>query len=141
MKHIVPLLALALLAFSACEPTTSQDNTREVEKRERAHDIIPVDTMDDALRTEGVAASSIIVRQCQAALIRTYNGDAGKLAADVGGKLNATKLKKLGIAENELKGTNYMASDYNLKFSGKSLTIEASKPGTRGWVSETFTLR
>lgn len=137
MKRLATVAVVLLLA--ACEPTTLQDNTREIHKQERSDGVLPVASMDEALRTEGTIKAAIIARQCRGYLVRN-GSDMGKLSREVGGTLNAAKLQKLGMTEAEMKGTYYQAGDYVLNFSGNSLTITASKPGTRGFTSEVFTL-
>lgn len=141
MNRTLMAAGCVLLLAAACEPTTLQDNTREIHKQERSDGVVPVGAMDEALRAEGTAKAGVIARQCQGALVRSYGNDVSRLARDVGGTLNAAKLQKLGMTEAELAGTYYQAGDYSLNFSGNALTVSASKPGTRGFVSEAFALR
>lgn len=141
MKNCALLVVLCLLALPACEPTTLQDNTREIHKTERQDGTMaPMRALDEAVQTEGMTHENAIFKQLQMLLIKN-GGDINKLSSEMSGPLNATKLQKLGITEAELKGQYYKASDYVLSFNGKQVTITASYPGTRGYTSNPFTLR
>lgn len=136
------MLAGCLIALAGCEPIAQEGgNTREIHKEGFQDGIAPMKALDEALQTEGQQAERAIFGQLQALLIKSYNGDANKLAADMSGALNDTKLKKLGMEASQLQGRYYKATDYVLKFSGKDVTITASYPGTRGYASNPFTLR
>lgn len=141
MKKIALALAATIMLATGCEPTTLEDNTREIHKGERQDGTIaPMRALDEAVQTEGLTHENAIFKQLQMVLIKN-GGDINKLSSEMSGPLNATKLQKLGISEGELKGQYYKASDYVLKFNGKTVTITASYPGTRGYTSNPFTLR
>jgi hypothetical protein len=130
----------AILMLASCGGgDNTVDNRREVEKEQRNHAFAPTSAMDQALQTEGTVGAATIHGRLRALMVR--GADAASLARDFSGTLDATKLAKLGTSESELNGKFYLASDYSLAFSGDSVTITASKPGTRGYVSEAFSLR
>lgn len=132
------LVALALgAALAACGDNAAPDNTREIHKDIRPDSGIPFQALDQALQQEGVIAARAIVGRLKYWLL---THDKAKLASEFGGAMTPAKLAKLGITEAELKGTYYIATDYTLSFSGSTVTISASKAGTRGYVSEAFML-
>ena len=140
MKPYWITAALLLAAIPACG-SREQDNQREIERQERGHDFAPTYAVDEAIRTEAVANIGRLKQQLQYALLRTYGGDTTRLANDLGGTLDAAKLKKINMTENDLRGQNYVAGDYTLTFSGSNVTITTTPKGTRGHVSETVSLR
>lgn len=136
-----PALCLLMLLAGCGGANEAPDNTRVVDRPALHSDIAPVYAVDEAVRSEAMVAARTLMGQMQAALIRTYGGDTAKLAADVQGQLTPAKLQKLGISEGELAGKHYRASDYQISFAGKQVTIEAGAAGTRGHIRETFNLR
>lgn len=136
------LAALCLLALlPACEGENTAPPGRLIDRPEAAPSPLPMGGVDGAVRTEAVANYGRLHGQLKVALARN-GGDINKLAADVGGALNATKLGKLGMSGTDLDGKYYRAGDYTLTFSGNSVTIKAGGPGTRGDVpAETFKLQ
>ncbi len=141
LPNALMLAALGCALLAGCQPDDPDANKREIHKCAASDGILPLRSIDEAIQTEGVQAARAIFGQCQNKLIAVYSGDADKLARDVGGQMDANKLRILGITEPELKGQHFLATDYVLTFSGKTLKITASKPGTRGYVSEEFQLR
>lgn len=138
MRHACMAL---LVLLAACDGGSPADNRREVEKQQRGHDLAPTFALDEALQAEGTAMAGVLVYRMQTVLLQKYGGDKAKLAADLQGPLDDAKLAKLGTSATEFQGKNYAATDYSLSFSGDSVTITASKPGTRGFISEAFQLR
>lgn len=135
------LMLAALVLAAGCEPTTLQDNRREIHKEERKDGLVPMRALDEALQTEGQRAERAIFGQLQMLYTKSYSNDINRFSREMSGPLNASKLQKLGITEDQLKGQYYKASDYNLSFKGKEVTITASYPNTRGYTSNPFTLR
>lgn len=131
------VLALALM-LTACGSETEPEPQREVEKRERHHDLAPMYAIDEALRTEAMAMFATLNRQITLAAAR---GDSAALYRALEGRLDATKLEMISMNEAQLKGTHYQASDYTINIAGNQMTITASKPGTRGHTSAAYTLR
>lgn len=144
MRYALGALCL-LFSLTCCLTGCDSENTappgRLIDTPQTAPSSLPMEGVDGAVRTEAVANYGRLHTQLKYALARN-GGDISKLAADVGGALNATKLGKLGMGATDLDGQFYRASDYTLTFSGNSVTIKAGGPGTRGDVpAETFKLQ
>ncbi|MBZ0137679.1 MAG: hypothetical protein K8I27_15040 [Planctomycetes bacterium] len=141
MKKLIVICALALLIIASCEDSTNQQPVRFVDQtRICSPDAIPLGAPDKAVQTEAMTHMNLLYRQIT--LKAQMAPDKQAFYRSLAGTLDATKLGKLGLTENEFKGTYYTkASDYSLSIVGNQLTITAAQIGSRGRVDpQTFKL-
>lgn len=134
------LLCVCALMIAACEDRTGSTNKRFVDQQRVDTAIPAIRNVDEAVHTEAMTHMNTIYRQMTAKAIAAPDKQA--FYNSMNGKLDATKLSKLGMTEAELTGKFYLPSDYTLSVSGSKLTISAAQKGTRGRVEpQTFQLR
>src|SRR5690606_21591104 len=127
-----------LLLLAGCgggEP----DNRRQVDlPAGNPRDPIPMQNVDQAVQTEAQAAFATLHRQIRLAAAKA--GNPAGLYASLNGTLDAERRRLIGMTEGSLAGAYYRASDYTVAINGKSLSITAAKPGTRGHTSIEYRL-
>jgi hypothetical protein len=140
MRHAAMLLIALLLAlFPAACGGGEEDNRRFVERPTVEAPGVPLRHVDEAVQTEAVIGSMrTISQQLKLKLATDYSGDFGRLSRDFSGAMDGGKLAKLGLTEQQLTGSFYRPSDFNLSFSGRSVTITALSPGQRGYTQQEF---
>ena len=132
MKMLIALCGIAL-ALTACTEDTPQNNRpRFVEQDRLQNPIVDTEPVDQAVHTEAMTAMRTIANQVK--LKATTSSDKAAFYRSISGKLDATKLGKLGLSAGTLNGSYYKASDYSLAIIGNTLTISAANIGSRGRV-------
>ncbi|MCG3184187.1 MAG: hypothetical protein ICCCNLDF_02299 [Planctomycetes bacterium] len=141
MKRLLIVLTCAL-CLAACGDDSAAGNGKRIVEQDKLHAPgIPLDAVDESVQTEAVAGSMrTIAQQLKLKLAVDYNGDLARLSKDFSGPMNATKLTKLGLTEQTLTGSFYKPTDFNLSFSGKTVTITALSPGTRGYTKQDYSI-
>ncbi|MDH5642155.1 MAG: hypothetical protein OEY28_12765 [Nitrospira sp.] len=123
MNKVIPLLLPVVFGLTACP------GGDEADKKTSPSTIAPMRAIDEAYKTEAVAAGSRLSSQMRVALIRSYSNDVSKLAADISGVMTPQKLEKIGMSP--LDGNHYRTSDYRLTHNGGgSFTLEAGAQGS-----------
>lgn len=138
MKWLILLCVCALL-IAGCEDSTGRTNKRFVEQQRFDTPIPALDKPEQAVQTEAVIGSMrSISQQLKLKLASTYAGDFNRLSTDFSGRMDATKLSKLGMTEAQLTGSFYKPTDFSLSFSGRNVTITAMSPGQRGYTQQSY---
>ena len=137
MKRLLIVLTCAL-CLAACGDDSAAGNGKRIVEQDRLDNpIVPLEHVDSAVQTEAMVAMSKISQRVN--LTAATSGDKAALYRSLSGKLDATKLAKIGLSESDLKGTYYKASDYSIVIVGNQMTISAAQIGTRGRVEpQTF---
>ncbi len=120
-----------LLALTACGKG-NEDNTREVDKRERGGGAVPTGSIDEAVRTEAHTHMYTIHQQVKIQAMR--ESDPSSFYQSIAGQLDGSKLQRMGVTEAQLTGRYYRPSDYTISIDGNTMTIQAAQRGTRGRV-------
>lgn len=130
MKYL-PAVFLLLLLLAACG-NGNDDNTREVDKRERGGGIVPTGDIDKAVQTEALTHMNTIHRQVKVQVMS--ESDPESFYQSITGQLDGSKLQRMGMTEGQLTGNYYQPRDYTISIDGKTMTIQATQRGTRGRV-------
>lgn len=140
MKRLLIVMTCAL-CLAACGDDDADNRARFVEQDKLYAPGVPLDAVDESVQTEAVAGSMrTIAQQLKLKLAADYAGDTARLSKDFSGPMNAAKLTKLGLTEQSLTGSFYKPTDFDLSFSGRTVTITALSPGKRGYTKQDYSI-
>lgn len=130
---MIGCVTLALMGGCSDDNSAAENGKTFVDQDRLDNPIVNTRAVDKAVQTEAMTHMNLIAQRVKLTVAST-GGDKQALYRSISGKLNESKLSKIGLSESDLKGNYYTAAHYSVVIVGNQMTITAADIGSRGRV-------